>query len=85
MIDEEHAVDMVDLMLQACRQQPLGVDLALLAGKVEIFDLHRGRPLDFLVIVRNRQAAFLEFGALLRLPKDFRIDEHLRLVIAFFF
>ena len=85
MIDKEHAVDVVNLVLQAGRQETLGINLVLLAAQIEEFDLDLGRPLDFLVIIRNRQTAFLELGAFVRLPGDFGINEHLRLVIVLFF
>ena len=39
MVDEQHAVDVVDLVLQAGRQQALGLDLVRLAVEIEIFDL----------------------------------------------
>ena len=85
MIDKEHAIDVVNLVLQAGRQETLGINLVLLAAQIEEFDLDLGRPLDFLVIIRNRQTSFLKLGAFVRLPGDFRINEHLRLVIVLFF
>ena len=67
--------------ISCCRQvasRPVGLDLVRLAVEVEIFDAHRRRPLDFLVVFRDRQAAFLVGRLLVRFPDDFRIDEDLR-------
>ena len=74
---------MVDLVLQAGRHQSLGFDLVLLAVEVEILDLHLAWPFDLLVILRDRQAAFLVFGHLVRFPDNRGIDEHMWPVIVF--
>ena len=63
-VDEQHAVQMVDLVLQAGGEQAVGFDLLRLAVAVEILDPDRGRPLDLGIIVRDRQAAFLVDRAL---------------------
>ena len=71
--------------ISCCRQvasRPARLDLARLAVEVEIFDLHLRRPLDLLVIFRDRQAALLVGRLLFRRPGDLRIDEDLRLVLA---
>src|SRR5690606_32917249 len=47
-IDEENAVEMVNLVLQAGGEQPVRLDLLLLAIEVEIAHPHTGRPLHFL-------------------------------------
>ena len=65
MIDDENAVEMVDLMLQHGGEEPVRLDLARLAFRIEVFDLDLRRPLDFAVKFRDRQAAFL-IGRLLR-------------------
>ena len=70
MVDEQNAVEMVDLVLQAGGEQPFGLDLLRLAVAVEIFDAHRGRALDFGIVVGDRQAAFLVDRALVA-----RVDE----------
>lgn len=75
MIDEENAVEMVNLVLQAGGEQPVRLDLLLLAIEVEIAHPHTGRPLHFLVIFGNRQAAFLVGARLLRRPDDLGVDE----------
>ncbi len=41
MVDEQHAVEMVDLVLQAGGEQAVGLDLLRLAVEVEIPDLDR--------------------------------------------
>ena len=61
--------------------RPLALISCALAVEIEILDLHLGRPLDLLVIFRDRQAAFLVGRFFVRRPGDLRIDEDLRLVI----
>src|SRR5689334_13494412 len=80
-IDEQHAVEMIDLMLQAGGKEPARLHLLLSALKVEILDPHLRRPLDLLVELRDREAAFLVDRLLLRFPQDFRIDEDARLLL----
>src|SRR5262249_59901554 len=77
-VDEQHAVEMVDLVLQAGRQQPVRLDLLLVAGKIGVADAYLRRALDLLIIFRNRQTAFLVGRALLRCPDELRIDVDLR-------
>ena len=67
MVDEQHAVEVVDLVLQAGREQAVGLDLVRLALEVEIFDLDLRRALDLLVEFRDRQAALLVGRLLVRL------------------
>src|SRR5262245_8245922 len=77
-IDEQHAVEVVDLVLQAGGEQPVRLDLMRLAVEIREANLHERRPLDLLVQFGNRQAAFLVDVELLRAPDDLRIDHHLR-------
>ena len=77
MIDEQFAVEMVDLVLEAGGEQALGLDLAALVVAVEIAhpDLRRAR--DLLVIFGHRQAAFLVDRFLFRGFDDLRIGENI--------
>src|SRR5271167_1072532 len=54
MVDEQDAVQMVDLMLQAGCQNAVGLDLPGAAVSVEIADAHTRGTLDLFVIFRNR-------------------------------
>ena len=56
-IDEQHAFEMVHLVLDAGREQALGLDLADLVLLVEIAQPDRGRPLDIGIMLGQRQAA----------------------------
>src|SRR5689334_16080965 len=58
-IDEQHAVQMIDLMLNAGRKQAVGFDLTGLAVEIEVTDLHLRRPLDLLIIFRDRETPLL--------------------------
>src|SRR5215471_4517274 len=80
MVDEQHTIDVINLVLQAGRQQAIGLDLLRLEVEVEKLDLHRLRPLDLLVVFGDRQAALLVDRFLVRCPDHFRIDEDLRLL-----
>ena len=77
-VDEENAIEMVDLMLQNCGEQALGEDLAFLPLAVEGAGTYGRRPLDLGVIFRNGKAALFVSRAFLGRPDDFGIDEHLR-------
>src|SRR6266540_538880 len=70
---------MIDLVLQAGGEQPIGLDLPRLSLEIEIFHLHLRRTLDIVVIFRNRQTALLIGRLFLRGPNDLRIDENLRI------
>jgi hypothetical protein len=76
-VDEENAIEMVDLVLQDGGEKALGQDLAFLALAVEGAGAHGRRPLDLGVIFRNGKAALLVGRALLGRPNDLGIDEHL--------
>jgi recombination protein RecR len=45
-VDEEHAIEMVDFVLQAGREQAIGRDLMGLAVEIHVADLDLGRALD---------------------------------------
>src|SRR3984893_9286890 len=79
MIDEQDAIQMVDLMLEARRQNAVRLDLLRAAIAIEITGAHADRPLDVIKNVRDRQAALLIGRKLLRSPENFRINETKRL------
>src|SRR3984893_12105181 len=79
MIDEQDAVQMVDLMLETGRQNAVRLDLLRAAIAIEVTGAHAGRPLDVLENVRDRQAALLTGRKLRRSPETFRISETKRL------
>src|SRR5258708_39532249 len=56
-VDEQHAVDVIDFVLNAGGEQAFGVFFVPLAFKVEVSDFGSCRPLDVLMDVRDRQAA----------------------------
>src|SRR5690606_28704406 len=58
-VDEQHAVEMIDLMLNAGREHALGLDLLRPALAVGEGDADFRRTLDLLVIFGDRQAALL--------------------------
>src|SRR6476659_285165 len=58
-VDEQHAVELVDLVLDAGREQSAGLDLLLLAVEVAELHAHPVRPLDLGVVVLDRQAALV--------------------------
>src|SRR5690349_10062867 len=51
-VDEQHAVQVVDLVLEAAGQETLGRDLLLRPLKVEVAHPHRPRPRHVGVLVR---------------------------------
>ncbi len=70
--------------ISCCRHVASRPDASIscaLPSRSRYLTLTCGRPLDLLVIFRDRQAAFFVFRSLFRLPDDLRIDEHLGLVI----
>ena len=78
MVDEQHPVEMVDLMLQADRQQP--VDLAVLDLAVGVPPA-RAHPIGAQhlgILLGDRQAALLVGHQGFALLEDLRIDEHPR-------
>src|SRR4029079_5019409 len=57
-IDEEDAVQVVDLVLDRARQQPLALDRALAAAAIEMADADAHRPWDRRLEAWQAQAAF---------------------------
>src|SRR6185312_1326986 len=57
-VDEQHAFEVVHLVLDAGRRQPAELDRAELVLVVEVAQLDRRRPLDIGIVVGQRQAAF---------------------------
>src|SRR6202790_2772127 len=62
-------------MLDAGGEQAFGVFLVHLAVEIDEAQAHPGRPLHFLVIFRDRQAAFLVHRGFFRRRQNLRIDE----------
>src|SRR5260370_40879278 len=58
-VDEQLAIEMIDLMLDTGRKQPGRLLLMGLAIKVGVAKPHCRGPLDLFVIFGDRQAAFL--------------------------
>src|SRR5437588_928238 len=79
MIDEQHAVEMVDLVAERPGHQPLAPHLALLAVAVEVADLHALRPRHGLGEVGDRQTAFV-LGDLPDPLDDLGVDEDVQLL-----
>ena len=75
-IDEQHAVEMVDLVLQAGGEQAVGLDLAPRAGLVQVAHLDPRRPRHVGVLAGQRQAAFLARGQFVAGGDDLRVDQH---------
>jgi hypothetical protein len=81
-IDEDDAVQVVDLVLNAHRQQAIGFHRPLLAVEVEVFDGDPLGTLDLVVDAGHRQAAF--FADLLTAAfLQGRIDEGEKIVLLF--
>src|SRR5437764_9569856 len=78
-IDEQDAVQMIDLVLQASRQQALRLDFADLVLVVEIAQPDRRRALDIGIMLGQGQAAFARARRLLRPPQDLGVGNAHRL------
>ena len=72
MVDEQLAVEVVDLVLEADSEHAIGLDLLRLAVAVEIGDADLGRALDLGEILRDGQAALLGDGDVVGAPQDLR-------------
>src|ERR1700730_2718609 len=79
MIDEQNAIQMINLMLETGCQNPLRLDLLLASRAVTIACAHMGWPFDILINIRDREAALLTGRSFVRNPDDFGIDETKRL------
>jgi len=75
MVDEQHAVEMIHLVLDAGREQTLGRQLADLALVVEIADLDGVRPGHVGIVLGQRQAALVVGGVLVGNPHELRIGQ----------
>src|SRR6516225_529415 len=82
MIDEKNPFEVIHLMLQAGRKEPLGLERDELAVAVEMLGLDARRPLDLFPDLRHRETSFLEGRQFAGCPQDFRIDEDARDALA---
>src|ERR1700722_8584037 len=73
--DEQHAVEMIDLVLEAAREQLLAIHLEPLAKLVLRANPHLGRTHNLLANVGKAEAPFFFVKPALA-KGDFRIDEH---------
>src|SRR5690606_29551679 len=78
-VDEQLALEVIHLVLDALREQPVRLELERLAVLVERPDLDPLGPLDELVQPRDGQTPLLEALAAVR-GEDFRVDEAARLI-----
>src|SRR3569832_2068911 len=69
-VDEKNAFEMIHLVLQAGREQPVRFYLLTSAFAVEEFDADACRTLDLVPDFRNRETTFLERRQFLRGPQD---------------
>ena len=74
MIDEQHAVEMIDLMLDTGRQKPLAAKRLFGALDVNVAHIDDGWTLHLGGLFRDRQAAFFKNRGIFRAGDDFRID-----------
>src|SRR3569623_2012991 len=58
-VDVEHAIEMIELVLHTDGEAVLGIAGDALALKVGVFYRHFGRALDVVVDLRDREASFL--------------------------
>src|SRR5665213_2534924 len=75
MVDEKHTLEMVDLVLDAGREQAPGFPFADLAMLVEIAQADFRRALDLGILLGQRQAALVADDALLRPPENLGIGD----------
>ena len=75
MINEQHAIDMVDLMLEAGGEQAVGLDLLMGSHTVLIADLHPRWALDDFIIFRDRKTPLLVVRLIVGRPEDLRVHE----------
>src|SRR5205807_1295171 len=74
-VDEQHAVQMIDLVLDASGKDAGTVHLLALAGTIEETDSYLLRTSHHVEEFGDGKAAFLIVGLLFARPDDFRIDE----------
>ena len=80
MVDEQHAFEMVHLVLEADRQQAVELLLVGLAMLVEPAGADAVGALDLGILVGDRQAALGVGHFLVRVREDLGVDEHPRLL-----
>src|SRR3546814_5989272 len=78
-VDEQLAVEMIDLVMDAGRQQVVDLEHERLAVAVQRLDLDAVGAGNVGEDAGDRQAAFLVFAQLLGAVADNRVDEHQRL------
>src|SRR5512134_2645714 len=74
-IDDELAVQMVDLVLESGRQEAFGGKLLALSLAVDVGNRHGRGALDVEPEIGDRQAALLVEAHLRALGQDFRVEE----------
>src|SRR5579872_4324361 len=74
-VDEQHAIQMIDFVLDAGGDQTFGLELADFVLRVEIAHADRRGPFDVGILLGQRQAAFAAHHRLIRFPDDFGIGE----------
>ena len=79
MVDKQNPVEMVDLVLQAGREQPFRLDLADLVLVVEIAQPDRLGALNLGVMLGQRQTALVGRQQFLGTPQDLGIGDAHRL------
>src|SRR5690606_10041097 len=72
MIDEQYAVEMIDLVLDAGREQTLCLELADLVVVVEIAHADRARPRHLSIVLGHREAALFSGHQVVRYPEQLR-------------
>src|SRR5690606_29680247 len=82
-VDEQLAVEVIQLVLDAYRQQAIGVHLERLAVSVQRLDQHAVRALHRFIEARHRQATLVVGLGLLGDRRHLGVDEHQRLVALF--
>ena len=78
-IDEQHPVEMVDLMLHTGGKKPFAGHHLLFAIDIQIAHIDAGRPFDLGGLFWDRQAAFLENGLGIGAGDNLRIDHLVKL------
>jgi hypothetical protein len=67
MINEQHTIEMINLMLQTRRQKPRRMQLLRLIVAIKIAHFNLTRPLHHLIKIRNGKAALFIFAKLRRI------------------
>lgn len=82
MIEDQHAIQMVNFVLDACREQPGRSDGMPVPVQIRIINADVGRPADSETNSRNGKAPFVCFSASFRTTCDLWIDEYVRRLAA---